>query len=129
METQRTSFVILFYSSFVYRDHFSLFFCPQSNADYINEGPKVKCKGWVGNVSKKIQASERFLEIKGQNNHDRKGGPKFIKRLTILNKTITITETRDEFGKVIACETWVLKYVFSDFLLFSGSEVCPLSLE
>lgn len=80
VETQRTSFVILFYSSFVYRDHFSLFLCPQSNANYINEGPRVKCKGWVKNVSKKVQASERFLEIKGQNNHDRKGGPKFIKK-------------------------------------------------
>ena len=60
-------------------------------------------------MSKIVQASERFLEIKGQNNHGRKDGPKFIKRLTILNKTITITEARDEFGKVIACKTWVYK--------------------
>ena len=80
-------------------------------------------------MSKIVQASERFLEIKGQNNHGRKDGPKFIKRLTILNKTITITEARDEFGKVIACKTWVIKYVFGVFLLFSGSEVCPLSLD
>lgn len=86
-------------------------------------------QGWVGNVSRKIQARERFLEIKEQKNHDKKGGPKFIKKtFTILNKTITITAAKDEFGKVIACQTWVLKYVFSGFLLFSASEVCPLSL-
>ena len=59
VETQEALFVHLFSSSFLSANHLPLFPCPSGSFKYVNEGPRVKYKEWLGDMHKKIQEGER----------------------------------------------------------------------